>query len=96
MAHVEEIIYTQLEDMDEARILEASRRASSAGLWVITTATLFESLTEQWGRQKVAMHALRQPRARYLHPDIRRSWRFRNPYTGRKGSGGNNLTISTA
>ena len=84
IAHTEELLYTHFDDLDESRIPALATKAGARNLWLITTFSTFENIARLWGKPAVAEAALEAPLARYLHRSQRYSWKYANPYTGRR------------
>ncbi|MGH7491157.1 MAG: amidohydrolase family protein [bacterium] len=87
IAHAEEYIYTHFQNrFDASQIPAAIAMTKSAGAYVTTTLSAYETIMLQWGNPAGLETLLARPEMKYVRPSWLNEWRSSNRYTRNSGS----------
>ncbi|MDH3422161.1 MAG: amidohydrolase family protein [Gemmatimonadota bacterium] len=83
LSHAEEIIQTELRNLDPEALTDVAKDMVEAGTWLIPTMAHFESVADQWGTPSAVDAALQRETSAYLPSWLRDEWRSgENPFLG--------------
>lgn len=87
IAHAEEYLYTHFQNRFEAALIpSAITITKSAGAYVTTTLSAYETIMLQWGNPAGFDALLAKPEVKYVHPNWVNEWRSSNRYTRNTGT----------
>jgi hypothetical protein len=77
VAHAEEFFYTAFDNRvpaDRLKVNEVAEQTLRSGAYVTPNLSTFATIAKQWGKPEVVREFLRDPRARFMTPDVRLDW----------------------